>query len=121
MDAVPIHAEPPYVAVIFSSQRTGAGVGPGSADDGYDAASDAMDELAARQPGYVGIEAVRGSDGFGITVSYWLTESDAQAWKAVAEHRAVQELGRTRWYVSYTVRVATVTRSYGFDRAAPAP
>jgi heme-degrading monooxygenase HmoA len=97
---------PPYIAVIFSSVRT-------AGDNGYADAAQRMDELAAQQPGYLGIEAARGSDGFGITVSYWSDEASAQAWKRVAEHVEAQRRGRDEWYVSYTVRVATVTREYG--------
>lgn len=101
--------EPPYVAVIFTSRRT-------AGDHGYAAMAERMDELAAEQPGYLGIESAR--DGLGITVSYWTDEAAAQAWKQVAEHRAAQELGKRRWYEAYTVRIATVTRSYSGPRTA---
>ena len=97
---------PPYVAVIFSSVRT-------DGDHGYAAAAQRMDELAAEQPGHLGIESARGADGFGITVSYWRNDAAARAWKQVAEHLEAQRRGRDEWYVSYTVRVATVTREYG--------
>ena len=100
--------DPPYVAVIFTSLRR-----PG--DDGYGAMAVRMEELAALQPGYLGIESAR--DGVGITVSYWATEDDARAWKRVAEHRATQRTGRERWYEEYTVRIAHVTRDYRFERA----
>ena len=50
------------VAVIFASRRNGADRA------GYDAAAVAMDALAARQPGYRGVESVRDADGAGITV-----------------------------------------------------
>jgi heme-degrading monooxygenase HmoA len=99
--------EPPYTAVIFSSLRT-------EGDRGYDAMSDRMDELAAQQPGYLGVESAR--DGIGITVSYWATPGDAAAWKAVAEHRGAQQLGREQWYAAYRVRIATVEREYGYER-----
>lgn len=94
--------EPPYVAVIFTSTRT---------DDveGYDETDAAMEALAAEQPGYLGLEG-----GAGITVSYWATDDDARAWKAVAEHGVAQRLGRERWYETYKVRVATVSRDYGW-------
>ena len=55
--------EPPYYAVIFSSRRA-------SVDEGYGAMADRMEELAAAQPGFLGVESTRGADGFGITVSY---------------------------------------------------
>ncbi len=98
---------PPYVAVIFTSQRTHGD------DDGYAAMADAMDAQAKHQPGYLGIESARGGDGFGITVSYWRTSEDARAWKRVAEHVGAQRLGRERWYRAYRVRVAEVGREYG--------
>ncbi len=72
-----------------------------------------MEELAAQQPGYLGIDSVRDPETrFGITVSYWRDEASARAWKQVAEHLEAQRLGRTRWYESYTIRVATVEREY---------
>lgn len=99
--------EPPYVAVIFTSQRTSAD------DDGYAAMADTMNAQAKQQPGYLGIESARGGDGFGISVSYWRTSEDARAWKRVAEHVGAQRLGRERWYRAYRVRVAEVGREYG--------
>ncbi len=107
----------PYVAVIFSSQRADRDADADAAE--YDAAALEMERLAASQPGYLGIESTRDGTGFGITVSYWRSDADAQAWKAVAEHRAAQAAGRQRWYRSYHVRVATVTREYGFAVDAP--
>src|SRR5690606_12446217 len=56
--------EPPYYAAIFTSRRT-------DTDGGYAAMAQRMGELAAQQPGYLGIESVRAADGSGITVSYW--------------------------------------------------
>ena len=107
--------DPPYVAVIFSSMRT-------PVDDGYAETAARMDELAAQQPGYLGVEAVRAvgageESTLGITVSYWETEEDARNWKRVVEHRAAQRAGRERWYDAYTLRIARVERTYGFDRA----
>jgi len=99
--------EPPYTAVIFSNVRAEGG------DEAYDATAARMEELAAKQPGYLGIESVRGADRAGITVSYWRTSDDARAWKRVAEHREAQRRGREEWYASWTVRVATVEREYG--------
>ncbi len=98
--------EPPYYAVIFSSQRT-AGEG------GYGAVADRMEELAAQQPGYLGVESARGSDGFGITVSYWKDEESIRAWKQNAEHLAAQFRGRTEWYSGFQLRVARVERTSG--------
>ena len=75
--------EPPYTAVIFSSTRT-------EGDHGYARMSERMFALAAEQPGYLGVEAAR-EDGLGITVSYWVDDAAAAAWKQVAEHLVAQD------------------------------
>jgi heme-degrading monooxygenase HmoA len=99
--------EPPYVAVIFTSLRT-------DGDNGYAVMSARMDRLAAEQPGYLGLEAAR--EGLGVvTVSYWVDEDSARAWKHVAAHLVAQQRGREAWYSDYRVRVAVVHRDYGPD------
>ena len=99
--------DPPYTAVIFTSLRAAVD------EPGYPETAARMEALASQQPGYLGIESVRDSDTrLGITVSYWASEADAVAWKHVADHVAAQEQGIRTWYETYTVRVATVTRSY---------
>ena len=74
--------------------------------------------LAAEQPGYLGYESARSE--LGIAVSYWATEGDARAWKRVARHVEVQRRGRAEWYDAYRVRIATVEREYGHERAESA-
>lgn len=103
------------VAVIFTSERR-ADPATGLAADavGYAAMAEAMQDLAARQPGYLGVDSVRDpATGLGITVSYWADDASARAWKSVAEHLVAQERGRDDWYAAYSVVVAEVTRSYG--------
>ena len=101
--------EPPYYVVCFSSQRT-------ETDDGYGDMADAMEQLARAQPGFLGVESARGSDGFGITNSYWSDEDSIRAWKRNVDHLVAQTRGRTDWYQFYAVRVARVERAYGFAR-----
>jgi heme-degrading monooxygenase HmoA len=72
-----------------------------------------MVELAAQQPGFLGIESVRQADGTGITVSYWQSEEAVRAWKQHAEHILAQRQGRSEWYRRYRVRVCRVQRQYG--------
>lgn len=97
--------EPPYYSVIFSSQRT-------SDDKGYARMADRMLELAAQQPGFLGVESVRGADGFGITVSYWTTLEAIAQWRADAEHQVAQQTGKLLWYGHYELRIARVERAY---------
>ena len=95
-------------AVIFSAQRTATAAGH------YEAASAKMAELAAEQPGFLGIESARGADGFGVTVSYWDSLEAIRRWKAVPAHAAMQAQGKKSFYERYEVRVAAVERGYKF-------
>ena len=38
-----------------------------------------------------------------IAISYWENQEQIRAWKQDPEHRAAQELGRSKWYESYHV------------------
>lgn len=98
------------VVVVFVSQRRSGG------DQGYDEAAQAMEILAARQPGYLGFVAARGTDGVGIAVSYWTDDAAAQAWRDEPAHARIREMGRTGWYDSYALAVAAVERSYDWQR-----
>jgi len=98
--------DPPYYAVIFTTQRT-------EGDNGYADMANRMEALAAEQPGYLGTESVRGSDGSGITVSYWDSLEAIAIWKRNTTHQFAQTQGRDNWYADYMVRVAKVERAYG--------
>lgn len=100
---------PPYYVVTFASQRT-------DGDHGYGAMAEEMVALAAKQPGYLGVESARGADGFGITNSFWADEASIRAWKAEVDHLEAQRRGRTEWYSAYAVRVGRIERAYGMGR-----
>ena len=96
-------------AVIFTSTRT-------EGDNGYAAASERMMELVNQQPGFLGIDSIRGADGVGITISYWDSESAILAWRQHPEHRVIQERGRSTWYSAFQTRVCRVEREYRFGQ-----
>lgn len=97
--------EPPYYAVIFTSHRADDG------DNGYGEMAQRMVDLAAEQPGFLGIESAR--EETGITVSYWSDLESIRNWKANMEHLEAQKLGREKWYSAYRVRISRVERDYG--------
>ncbi|MBX7198658.1 MAG: antibiotic biosynthesis monooxygenase [Rhodospirillaceae bacterium] len=103
MTAIAATPEPPYYAVIFTSLRN-----PG--DNGYGETAARMAELAAQQPGFLGIESAR--DGLGITVSYWASLEAIAAWKRNTEHLVAQRRGRSEWYSEFALRVCKVERAY---------
>ena len=101
--------QPPYYAVIFTSIRTGV-------DSGYEEVAQRMVELAAEQPGFLGVESAR--EEVGITVSYWRDPDSIAAWKRHAEHQIAQERGKQDWYSAYKTRICKVEREYGNERKA---
>lgn len=102
--------DPPYYAVIFTSLRTNR------EEAEYAAAADRMLELAAQQPGYLGVESVRDSQGLGITVSYWQDLRSISAWRDQAEHQVIQQQGKEKWYAQYHLRICHVEKDTQFPR-----
>lgn len=98
-----------YFAVIFTAQRSLSG------DDIYDIVAERMVLIAQRQPGFLGVESVRGDDGIGITVSYWVDRDAITNWRRHLEHKEVQALGRQEFYDWYRVRVAEVVLERTFN------
>lgn len=99
-----------YYAVIFTSLRT-------DIDSGYSDMAADMEELAAQQPGFLGIESARSE--LGITVSYWKNLEAIQQWKQQSDHVLAQRYGREKWYAYYKVRICSVEREYEFGEIKP--
>lgn len=96
--------EPPYYAVIFTSILN-------DGDNGYSKMAARMMELAAQQPGFLGLESVR--QDVGITVSYWSNLEAISHWKQNSEHLVAQQYGRSQWYADFRIRISKVERDYG--------
>ncbi|NRD77958.1 antibiotic biosynthesis monooxygenase [Bacillus sp. BRMEA1] len=99
--------QPPYYAVIFTSQRT-------EGDNGYGSMAEKMVELAFKQKGFLGVESAR-DQNLGITVSYWDSLEAIKNWKENAVHKLAQEKGKTEWYKKYSVRISKVEKAYTFE------
>lgn len=99
--------QPPYYAVIFTSTRT-------EGDNGYSEMARKMDELAAQQDGFLGIESAR--ENVGITISYWRDLESIRRWRENIEHQAAQMSGYKMWYKTFKVRICRVEREYGFEK-----
>lgn len=104
MDEIAKTPKPPYYAVVFSSLRT-------EGDHGYNNMAEHMMTLAAKQPGFLGLETAR--THLGITVSYWDSLEAIKNWKKNTEHLKAQKAGREQWYSAYKVRIAKVEHDYG--------
>ena len=95
-----------YYAVIFTSTLS-------DHTDGYDEMAVRMEQLAEKQPGYLGMDSAR-SD-IGITISYWKDLDAIKNWRSNFDHLQAQRLGKEKWYRSYKVRVCRVEREYSFS------
>ena len=96
-------------AVIFTSTRT-------EGDNGYTEASERMMQLVKEQPGFLGIDSIRGADGVGMTVSYWESEAAILAWREHPEHRVIQARGLAELYSAFQTRLCRVEREYRFGQ-----
>jgi heme-degrading monooxygenase HmoA len=95
------HGAAPVYAVVFTSRL--------SADsEGYEATSERMVELCARQPGFVSVESVRDADGRGITVCLWESLDAIAAWRDHAQHAEARSEGARRWYEEWDVMICEV-------------
>jgi heme-degrading monooxygenase HmoA len=102
----------PYVAVIFTSTR--------SLEHGeeYSQWASRMSDLVKTQPGFISEVSARDPETrFGITISYFKDEESVKNWKAVSEHQQAQRLGKQKFYLEYSVKVATVYREYAVKTA----
>jgi len=81
-------------------------------DEEYSRASARLRSLALTEFGCLAFHAV--TEGkTEIALSYWASEEAIRAWKAHPEHLLAQRAAQERWYESYTVQVAEVSREYG--------
>ena len=99
--------QPPYYAVIFTSERT-------EGDRGYAEMAEEMVRLASVQPGFLGVESAR--EELGITVSYWETLEAIQNWKQNERHLIAQSKGKSEWYLKYKTRICKVERDYEYEQ-----
>ena len=84
-------------------------------DEEYARVAGRMRDLALAQFGCLEFHAVtEGKEE--VALSYWPDEQSIRAWRNHPEHVLAQQAGRDRWYVSYSVQVAEVTREYRVPR-----
>ena len=88
-----------------------------------------LDAAAALRPlvenvdGFISVERFESLTNPGklLSVSFWRDEAAVEAWRKLPEHRAMQQLGRSRYFADYRLRIAEVSRDYGMKERAQAP
>ncbi len=90
--------KPPNVSAVFTSIRT-------DVKEGYDEMNNLTFKELEPIDGYLGCEAFRNKNGFGVNGSYW---------KDNTLHKKAQVLGKEQWYKHYKLRICLVDRDYEF-------
>jgi heme-degrading monooxygenase HmoA len=80
-------------------------------DDDYVATARQLRELAMKKYGCLDFTSAM-EDGQEIAISWWRNENDIARWKQDPDHLRAQQLGRTRWYESYSVEIVEIKRRY---------
>lgn len=85
-------------------------------DDEYFKTASRMRELAMGQYGCKDFVSVTEGDSE-ISISYWENMEQISAWKRDPEHMLAQERGKTKWYASYNVEIASIVHNYSSKQA----
>jgi len=82
-----------------------------------------MRPLAERIDGFISVERFESlvTPGKLLSISVWRDEAALEEWRKLSEHRAMQTMGRNRFFAEYRLRVAGVIRDYGMDEREQAP
>ena len=107
MKKISITPPPPYICAVFTSIRT-------NVNEGYEEINNLLFNEIKSVEGYIGNEAFRDNDGFGVNVSYWKDLVSLKKWKKNQLHMKAQKLGKTKWYKEYKLRICKVEREYDF-------
>ena len=91
-------------AVIFRAEIS-------KIDASYSEMASTVRDLALNKYGCVEFTAVTEGNQE-IAISYWATKEQISAWKNDPLHKHAQELGRSKWYKSYSVQVVEIIREY---------
>jgi len=82
----------------------------------YEEMAAEMLATAREMPGFIEFKTFKAEDGERISVVWWQDEETMAAWRNHPRHRIAQAAGRAKWYDSYRIEVAEVTRQNAFDR-----
>ena len=76
---------PPYICAVFTSIRT-------NINEGYEEMNNLLFNEIKNIDGYIGNEAFRDKDGFGVNISYWKDLVSLKKWKNNQLHICFQTI-----------------------------
>ncbi|WP_101758606.1 antibiotic biosynthesis monooxygenase [Oceanicoccus sp. KOV_DT_Chl] len=83
-------------------------------DQDYMEALEQMKKLAFEEYGCLEFTAMMDGNKR-MALSYWESEEQIRKWKENSEHLNTQKIAKQRWYQSYSVQIAQITREYSFN------
>jgi heme-degrading monooxygenase HmoA len=91
--------------------------------DAYLQAAARLRPLLDKIDGFISIERFESLSNPGklVSLQYWRDEKALEEWRKLPEHRAMQKLGRERYFRDYRLCVADVVRDYGKKERDEAP
>jgi heme-degrading monooxygenase HmoA len=105
------------IAVIFEVTPA-----PGNKEAYLEAAA-RMRPLVEKIDGFISVERFESltTPGKLLSLSIWRDEAAIEQWRRLPEHRAMQRLGREKYFADYRLRIADVVRDYGLASRDEAP
>jgi heme-degrading monooxygenase HmoA len=70
--------------------------------------------LAKQIPGFISVSGYSAEDGERVFIEYFTTLEALEQWRNLPEHVHMQQLGRERFYESYTAQVCTSVSEYTY-------
>jgi heme-degrading monooxygenase HmoA len=102
-------AQPPFAAgqvvTVFRSRRRG------EAEGEYQALSAEMQAAARAVPGFVDFKTFTADDGERVSLVTFADLDAHRAWRDDPRHRRAQQLGRTDFYLEYSIQVGECTHA----------
>ena len=86
----------------------------GELDQEYNDALEQMKKLAFEQYGCLEFTAMMDGNNR-MALSYWENEDQIKKWKQNIEHLKTQNQAQKKWYKTYSVQIAEITREYSFN------
>lgn len=80
-------------------------------DHEYYKTAERMRELAINEYACIGFDSVCEEDNE-ISISFWKSEEAIKSWKQNKEHLKAQEIGKKKYYSSYSVEIVKVLNHY---------
>ena len=84
----------------------------------YQKAFERMLELVSEMPGFAGLEGFAGEDGSELAVARFESREAIEAWYMQPEHVETQERGRTEFFDSYDITIATTWKQYSWPKSS---